>query len=191
MKKITKAFVLAAAAGIFSVTANAQTDNSKIETIVLEKMGETKTIEYSLKPGETQEIAVVDSKAAHHLLIKSSQQGVPSENPAAKTGSMPSVINSSTITTERWGLVKVQAKTNWTLKKDGKETAAGSDAYEYGTTTANTTRHNTKFAADTTQILPPGTYVISIKCVQDKPCEDKLTVAYTLGPAPDALNLEP
>lgn len=37
MKKIIKAFVLAGAASIFSVAANAQTDNSKVETVVLEK----------------------------------------------------------------------------------------------------------------------------------------------------------
>jgi len=181
-----------AAAGFFSIAANAQTDNSKLETVVLEKMSDTKTVEYSLKPGETKEIAVIDSKTSNHILIKSSQQGVPSEkSAAAQTGTTPAVINSSVITTERWGLVKVQAKTNWTLKKDGKEAAAGSDAYEYGTTTANTTRYNTKFNADTTPVLPPGTYIVLIKCVQDKPCEDKLTIGYTIGHAPDAANLEP
>lgn len=191
MKKIVKAFILAAAAGIFSVAANAQTDDSKIETVKLEKLGEMKTVEYSIKPGESRDIAIVDSKISQHLFIKSSQQGVPSEN-ASKTPTTPAVINSSTISMERTSLVKVQAKTNWTLKKDGKETATGNDAHEYTSSTANSNKYNMKFYADTTQVLSPGMYVISIKCVQDKPCGDKLTVGYTLlGSAPDPTNLEP
>ena len=185
------AFALFIMAGIFSIEVNAQTNNSKIETVVLEKMGEMKTVEYSLAPGETKEIAVIDSKTGNHIFIKSSQQGVPSENSSAKTGTTPQVINSSVITTEQYGLVKVPAKTNWMLKKDGKDAASGSDAYEYGTTTANTARLNTKFDADTTPVLPPGTYILSIKCVRDKPCEDKLTVGYVISVAPDAANLEP
>lgn len=180
-----------AAAGNFSIAANAQTGNSTPETVVLEKMSDTKMVEYSLKPGETKEIAVIDSKIGNHIFIKSSQQGVPSENSAAKSGTTPVVINSSVITTEQYGLVKVQAKTNWTLKKDGKEAATGNDSYEYGTTTANTAKLNLKFNADSTSFLPPGMYVVSIKCVQDKPCEDKLTIGYTSGSTPDAANLEP
>lgn len=184
------AFALFIMAGIFSIEVNAQTNNSKIETVVLEKMGETKTVEYSLAPSETKEIAVIDSKTGNQILIKSSQQGVPSEN-STNTGTTPQVINSSVITTERYGLVKVPAKTNWTLKKNGKEAATGSDSYEYGTSTANTAKYNLKFDADTTPVLPPGRYVVSIKCVQDKPCEDKLTIGYTGGQVPDANNLEP
>lgn len=185
------AFALFIMAGIFSIEVNAQTNNSKIETVVLEKMGETKTVEYSLAPGETREIAVIDSKTGNQIFIKSSQQGVPSENSAAKTGTTPQVINSSVITTEQYGFVKVPAKTNWMLKKDGKEAATGNDSYEYGTTTANTAKLNLKFNADSTSFLSPGMYVVSIKCVQDKPCEDKLTIGYTGGQVPDAANLEP
>ncbi len=181
-----------AATGNFSIAANAQTDNSKLETVRLEKMGETKTVEYSLNPGETREIAVIDSKTGNQILVKSSQQGVDSESSTAKFAKTPQVINSSVITTERYGFVKVPAKTNWTLKKDGKEAAAGDDAYEHGTTTANAAKLNLKFNADSTSFLPPGMYIISIKCVQDKPCEDKLTIGYTSGGnVPDAANLDP
>lgn len=155
-----------------------------------------KTVEYSLKPGETKEIAIVDSKTGNKILVKSSQKGVPHiskvgglEISASDNGfysNQPPAANDDN------GKRVVPAKTNWFIKKDGKDAASGNDAFEYTASKHHPERrYNLKYHADITLFLEPGTYFLSIKCVQEKPCEDKVEFGYSAGSTPDATNLEP
>lgn len=213
MKKALKALVLIGAAGIFSFAANAQTDNSKIEKVVLEEAGDSKTVEYSIKPEETKEVAIIEVKSGGTFVIKSSKQSPPEvkvDSSVANSGTqtinsggsgstMGSVIvntnsiNSATPDTSQAYAnapkTSLSAKTNWILKKDGRQIGNGTDALEYVFLGGRPV--NVKYESDAVPMLEPGIYTVAVKCVQKTACEDKLTLTLTAGMLPDPANMGP
>lgn len=213
MKKIIKAVVLAGAAGIFSANANAQTDTSKVEKVVLEKVGDSKSVEYSIKPDETREVAIIEVKSGATFIIKSSKQSPPEvkvDSSVAGSGTQTInnggssstmgnvVVNTNSInsappdTSQAYAnapKIVLSAKTNWILKKDGKQIGNGTDALEFVYLGGRPV--NVKYENDTIPMLEPGIYVVSVKCMQKTTCDDKISLMLTPGMLPDPANMGP
>lgn len=206
MNNKMKFLMLACLSAILAVAAQAQAP-AKLK---LEKIHEDQWAQYSINPGETKEVAVVEVGIAGSLHIYSSLQGkfdkwgadsgtkIP-DGIFGSTGKYANIPYTGSVVAPNGTLIgacgvcrteSFDEMTTWTLKKDGNQINNGNDEIRR---TFISQSMQTKFKNDGNRAgeITPGTYSIAIKCNADSPCKSWLSIYLDPPGMSDPNNLMP
>lgn len=208
MKDVIKFLMLVCLTAALAGSLQAQTPIN----LVIEKMHEDQWVEYSLNPGETKEIAVIEVKIPGMLSVNSSLQArfsaFTTSDKVSKiptglmgtTGRFTSTpyrgpIDTATTHIPACGSCRVDnfgEMTTWTLKSNGNTVSGGTDEIDR-TYFGGENIINFKFKGNGNRAgdIAPGKYIISLKCETDTPCKSWLNFYLSNMAAPDPSNLGP
>lgn len=207
MKTGMKFLILFCLTTVFAGSLQAQTPVN----LKMEKLHEDQWVEYSIEPGETKEVAVIEVKILAMLIVNSSLQArfpafvtsdKASKIPTGLTGttgkftSTPYTgpIDTATAHMPACGSCRVEnfgEMTTWILKNNGNTVTSGTD--EIDRTYISNISANFKFKGNGNRAgqLTPGTYIVSLKCETGTPCKSWLNVYLENTGSVDPSNVGP
>lgn len=207
MKNVMKLLMLICLATAFAGSLQAQTPVS----LKMEKMHEDQWVEYSLNPGETKEVAVIEIKIPGMLVVNSSLQvRFPAYSTSDKASKIPTgligttgkftstpyhgPVDTATTHTPACGSCRVDnfgEMTTWSVKSNGNKVSGGTDEIDrtyFGNTNVNfKIKDNGNRAGE----LAPGKYTVFLKCETGTPCKSWLNLYLDNVGSVDPSNLGP